>query len=79
MKTKVSQARSNWIDLKDAPAYKKRVRRSVHPRYEQDYATSTTSTHSDGVRVRSSLLIIVQSDAKNIEYLISWLQKTNLE
>ena len=79
MKAKVSQARSNWIDLKDAPAYKNWVRSSAHPRYEQDYATSTTATHSDAVRVRSSVLIIVQSDAKNIEYLISWLQKTNLK
>ena len=35
--------------------------------------------HSDAVRVLSSVFIIAQSDTRNIEYLISWLQEISLE
>ena len=35
--------------------------------------------YSDAVRVLSSVLFITQSDTRNIEYLISWLQKLCLE
>ena len=31
MKTKVSQAQSNWFAFKEAPAYKREVRRSAQP------------------------------------------------
>ena len=41
--------------------------------------TSTNATHSDAVRVLSSVFIIAQSDTRNIEYLISWLQKLKSE
>ena len=34
MKTKVSQAQSNWFVLKEAPAYKRVLGRSAQPRYE---------------------------------------------
>ena len=36
--------------------------------------TSTTATHSDALRVLSSIFIIAQIDTGNIEYLISWLK-----
>ena len=35
--------------------------------------------HGDAVRVLSSVFIIAQSDIRNTEYLISWLQKISLE
>ena len=38
--------------------------------------SSTTATHGDAVRVFSSVFVIAQSDTKNTEYLISWLQVT---
>ena len=38
--------------------------------------SSTTATHGDAVRVFSSVFAIAQSDTKNTEYLISWLQVT---
>ena len=31
---KVSQAQSNWFPFKEAPAYKRGVRRSAQPQYE---------------------------------------------
>ena len=34
---------------------------------------------NDVVRVRSSAFIIVQSDTRDIEYLICWLRKISLE
>ena len=34
MKINVSQAQSNWFVFKEAPAYKRGVRRSAQPRYE---------------------------------------------
>ena len=34
---------------------------------------------TDALRVLSSVIIIAQRDTKNIEYLISWLQKVSLE
>ena len=37
--------------------------------------SSTTATHSDVVRLLSSVSVIAQSDSRNREYLISWLQK----
>ena len=39
----------------------------------------TTATHGDAVKVLSFVFIIAQSDTRNIEYLISWLQKISLE
>ena len=36
MKVKAGQAQSNWFAVKEAPASKRVVRRSPHPRYEQD-------------------------------------------
>ena len=41
--------------------------------------TSTAATHSGAVRVLCSVLIIARSYTRNIEYLISWLQKIRLE
>ena len=41
--------------------------------------TSETATHSDAVGRLSSVFIIAQSDTRNIEYLISWLQKIRPE
>ena len=41
--------------------------------------TSTLAPDVDGVKIRSFLIIIAQSDTKNIEYLISCLQKISLE
>ena len=38
-----------------------------------------TATHSDAVRVLPSVSVNTQSDTRNIEYLISWLQKISLE
>ena len=38
-----------------------------------------TTTHSEDVRVLSSVFIIAEIDTRNIKYLISWLQKTSLE
>ena len=38
-----------------------------------------TPTHGDAVRVLPSVSINTQSDTRNIEYLISWLQKISLE
>ena len=35
--------------------------------------------HCDAVKVLSSVFIITQSDIKNIEYLISWLQEISLK
>ena len=35
MKIKVSQAQDNWLVFKEAPAYKRGKRRSVHPLYKQ--------------------------------------------
>ena len=34
MKVKVSQAESNWFAFKEAPAYKRGMRRSAHTWYE---------------------------------------------
>ena len=41
--------------------------------------TSTLAPDGDGVKIRSFLIIITQSDTKNTEYLISCLQKISLE
>ena len=41
--------------------------------------TLTTSKQGDAVRVLSSVFIIAQSDTRNIEYLITWLQKISLK
>ena len=37
--------------------------------------SSITATHGDAVRVLSSVFVIIHSDARNREYLISWLLK----
>ena len=34
MKIKVSQAQSNWFAFKESPAFKRRVGKSAHTRYE---------------------------------------------
>ena len=39
----------------------------------------TTATHDDAVRSLPSVFKIVQSDTRNIEYLISWLQNISLQ
>ena len=41
--------------------------------------TSTLAPDGDGVKIRSFLIIITQSDTKNTEYLISCLQIISLE
>ena len=40
---------------------------------------STTAAAGDTVRALSSVFIIAQSDNKNREYLVIWLQKINLK
>ena len=64
---KISQAQSNQFIFKEAPAYKRGKRKS------------TTATHSDVIRVLSSVFIIAQSDTRNTKYLISQLQKISLQ
>ena len=39
----------------------------------------TTAAAGDTVRALSSVFIIAQSDNKNREYLVSWLQKISLK
>ena len=73
MKITVSQAQKNGFVFKETPVYKRGVRRSAHPRYEQGWGSSKTVTHGDVVRVLSSVFIIGQSDTRNRGYLISWL------
>ena len=41
--------------------------------------SSATATHGDAVRVLSSVFDIAQSNTRNREYLISWLQKKRLK
>ena len=41
--------------------------------------TSTLAPDGDGVKIRSFLIIITQSDTKNTEFLISCLQIISLE
>ena len=41
--------------------------------------SSTTARHGDAVGVLSSVFIIAQSDSRNGEHLIHWLDKTSLE
>ena len=76
MKINVSQEQSNWFAFKEASAYKRGVRRSATWIV---LVSSTTATHGDAVTVLSSVFITAQNDARNIVYLISWLQKVSLE
>ena len=67
-KIKVSQAHSYRFLFQEALAYKRQI-----------YASPGWIELIDGVRVLSSVIIIAQSDIKNIQSLISCLQKISLE
>ena len=72
MKINVSQEQSNWFAFKEASAYIGGVRRSAT-------WIVFTATHGDALTVLSSVFITAQNNARNIVYLISWLQKVSLE
>ena len=79
MKIKVIQTQSNWFVFKEAPAHKRGVRTSALPPYESGLVSSITATHGDAVRVPFSVCIIAQTDNRDREYLIRWLQKKVLK
>ena len=47
--------------------------------YEYGLVSLAPAPHVDGVGVLSSVIIIAWSGARNIEYLINWLQEVSLE
>ena len=74
MKIAVSQA-VGQADLRTPDMNRSSDVNNCYPRYEQGQVTSTTATHSDALKVFSSIFFIAQSDTSTIDYLISWLQK----
>ena len=70
--SQVSQAKSNWFVFSETVAHNIQGRVVLHipdmNRVELKVSLATTM-HSYGVRVLSSVIIIDQSDTRNIEYV----------
>ena len=79
-KMQVSQSQSKWFVFQEAVAYKRQGRVVLHtPQHEQGKVSSATATHSYGVRVLLSVIIIAESYTRNIEYVTGQLKKISLE